>query len=282
MGNRRGMFLWMWNGRQKWKQPELLVAALESSLLSHQGSHVGPRQPRPFAAESPPECKDGAVPQTVLRAFLDETSWHLQLWVRGLHQSAGAALKITSEARDWTTGLTDFRCLRLHRWNPAWSQGKTKADLGSGGSWGEAEHPAPHWGLEARPGLQPGVHRGLAVWPVPPHSNQGQGNQPRRWPMRLLRWAPCESLALLAGAAFPAAFTFKCQALCPHPLAVSSWTTLRWFCPLEAGRGPWVSSTEALLHFSGASQRAPVLNSPWGLMGLGRSQAPSRGLCSVW
>lgn len=50
----------------------LLVAALESSLLSHQGSHGGPRQPRPFAAESPPESKDGAVPQTVLRAFLGE------------------------------------------------------------------------------------------------------------------------------------------------------------------------------------------------------------------
>ena len=160
MGNRRGTFLWMWNGRQKWTQPELLVA-LEASLSSHQGSQVGPRQPRPFAAESPLECKDGADPQSVLRALLDETSWHLWLWVRGLHQSARAALKITSEAQDWTTGLTDFRCLRLHRWNPAWCQGKTKAGLGLCGSWGEAEHPAPHQGLEARPGLQPGVHRGL-------------------------------------------------------------------------------------------------------------------------
>ena len=33
---------------------------------------MGPRQPRPFAAESPPESKDGAVPQTVLRTFLGE------------------------------------------------------------------------------------------------------------------------------------------------------------------------------------------------------------------
>lgn len=159
------------------------------------------------------------------------------------------------------------------------SWGRTKALSSSQGSQGKAGSPAPHRRLDGRLSLQPGAHMvlgGLALCLRTVAKNKAA--QLRRRPNASVT-LPESPRSLSRSLDFSSSRPLEC----PLPSCCEFVNEM----PMVLFPGGWlgsphgVSSIQACPLSSQTPQRAPVLASPWRRVGLGRSQASSRGLHSL-
>lgn len=117
MKNRRGTFLLIQSGLERWKSLLLLVSAT-GSTTGHPGARANPEQLKPArgpaaarsrAAQAPRAWQGAAVVQAGPRA---PGGGKVTLWLRvppgSGRRRAVAPFKITSNAQGWTMGLMDL------------------------------------------------------------------------------------------------------------------------------------------------------------------------------